>query len=284
MGSGGNKGQANAGSINFGGSIGTLPLPPNDSSCRIVGSSTPTQARRKPRRTYCSHYGIAQHCRRSNGHCCDGTKTQTARPKSEQTQNEIITLKQATMKEDNMMSYEMYEDFKETMVKAIKTELSAKHNQSTDTDLPQRIEQIVHSEQEQQRAIITQLAERLESIERSNANTHNGIDNLQTSVEAIEIPAELLPRIVQHRISLAIESKGVFWTMIGMMTAIVLLCTMLYWTAKPNYHRIDNDLKYRYIKMKGEATPDRIAELEELFELEPRQRQNPRNEKRCRRI
>ena len=55
------------------------------------------------------------------------------------------------MKEDNMMSYEMYEDFKETMVKAIKTELSAKHNQSTDTDLPQRIEQIVHSEQEQQR-------------------------------------------------------------------------------------------------------------------------------------
>ena len=55
--------------------------------------------------------------------------------------------------------------------------------------------------------------------------------------------------------------------MIGMMTAIVLLCTMLYWTAKPNYDRIDNDLKYRYLKMKGEALPDRIAELEELFEL-----------------
>ena len=27
------------------------------------------------------------------------------------------------MKENNMMSYEMYEDFKETMVKTIKTEL-----------------------------------------------------------------------------------------------------------------------------------------------------------------
>lgn len=171
------------------------------------------------------------------------------------------------MKENNMISYEMYEDFKETMVKTIKTELSAKNNQSTDTDLPQRIEQIVHSEQERQRAIITQLAERLESIERSNAKTQNGIDNLQAAVEAIEIPAELPPRIVQHRISLAIESKGVFWAMIGMMSAIVLLCTMLYWTAKPNYDRIDNDLKYRYIKMKGEALPDRIAELEEIFEL-----------------
>ncbi len=55
--------------------------------------------------------------------------------------------------------------------------------------------------------------------------------------------------------------------MIGMMTAIVLLCTMLYWTARPNYDRIDNDLKYRYIKMKGEALPERIAELEEIFEL-----------------
>ena len=55
--------------------------------------------------------------------------------------------------------------------------------------------------------------------------------------------------------------------MTGMMSTIVLLCTMLYWTAKPNYDRIDNDLKYRYIKMKGEATLDRIAELEETFEL-----------------
>ena len=171
------------------------------------------------------------------------------------------------MKESDMMSYEMYEDFKETMVKTIKTELSAKNNQPTDTDLPQQIEQIVRTEQERHRAIITQLAERLESIEQSNAKTQDSIDNLQSAVESIQIPAELPPRIVHHRISLAIESKGVFWAMIGMMTAIVLLCTMLYWTAKPNYDRIDNDLKYRYIKMKGEALPDRIAELEELFEL-----------------
>ena len=93
------------------------------------------------------------------------------------------------------------------------------------------------------------------------------MENLQASVESIEIPAELPPRIVRHRISLAIESEGVFWTMMGMISTIVLLCTLLYWAAKPNYDRIDNDLKYRYIKMKGEATSDRIAELEEIFEL-----------------
>lgn len=30
---------------------------------------------------------------------------------------------------------------------------------------------------------------------------------------------------------------------------------------------INNDLKYCYIKMKGEATPQRISELENLFEI-----------------
>ena len=160
------------------------------------------------------------------------------------------------MKENNMMSYEMYEDFKETLVKTIKTELSAKNSQSGSNDLPQLI-----------REVIIQLTERLESIEQSNIKVQVGIDSLQASVESIEIPVELPPRIVHHRISLAIESKGVFWAMIGMMATIVLLCTMLYWTARPNYDRIDNDLKYRYIKMKGEATSDRIAELEEIFEL-----------------
>ena len=167
------------------------------------------------------------------------------------------------MKENDMMSYEMYEDFKETMVKTIKTELSAKNNQPADTDLPQ----LIHSEHKHSREAIAQLAGRLESIEQSNIKTQAGIDSLQAAVHAIEIPAELPPRIVRHRISLAIESKGVFWAMIGMMATIVLLCTMLYWAARPNYDRIDNDLKYRYIKMKGEALPDRIAELEEIFEL-----------------
>lgn len=167
------------------------------------------------------------------------------------------------MKENDMMSYEMYEDFKETMVKTIKTELSAKNNQPADTDLPQ----LIHSEHKHSREAIAQLAGRLERIEQSNAKTQDSIDNLQATIDAIEIPTELPQRIVQHSISLAIESQGVFWAMIGMMAAIVLLCTMLYWTARPNYNRIGNDLKYRYIRMKGEATPERIAELEKIFEL-----------------
>ena len=39
-----------------------------------------------------------------------------------------------------------------------------------------------------------------------------------------------------------------------------------YLEKRPDYDRMDNDLKYRYIKMKGEATPNEISELENIFE------------------
>lgn len=180
------------------------------------------------------------------------------------------------MKENNMMSYEMYEDFKETMAKTIKTELSDKNCQPGDSDLPQRMEQIVRSEQERHRTIITQLAGQLESIERSNAKTQAGIDNLQSLVDAIAIPAELPPRITQHQIIISSESPLALYLVLFLFISCMILSSVLYSATRPNYDRIDNDLKYRYIKMKGEATPDRIAELEELFE------QNRDNAKICR--
>ncbi|WP_419507455.1 hypothetical protein [Alistipes communis] len=174
------------------------------------------------------------------------------------------------MKENNMMSYEMYEDFKETMVKTIKTELAAKtanNNQSSDNDLSQRLEQIVYTEQERHQAIIIQLAGRLESIEQNYTKTQTGIDNLQASVEAIKIPAELPPRISQHRVIFSSESPFVIYLVLFLFISCMILSSALYFATRPNRDRIDNDLKYRYIKMKGDATPDRIAELEELFEL-----------------
>ncbi len=171
------------------------------------------------------------------------------------------------MKENSMMSYEMYEDLKETMVKTIKTRLSAKHNQSTDNDLTQRIERIVRFEQEQHRTIITQLAGRLESLERSNTKTQTGIDNLKASIDAIVIPAELPPRITQYRVIFSFESPFALYLVLFLFISCMILSSALYFATRPNYNRIDNDLKYRYIKMKGEAALERIAELEEIFEL-----------------
>ena len=52
-----------------------------------------------------------------------------------------------------------------------------------------------------------------------------------------------------------------------MIIIIAGLSSWLYFATRPDYDRIDNDLKYRYIKMKGEATPERISELENIFEI-----------------
>lgn len=160
------------------------------------------------------------------------------------------------------MSYEMYEDFKETMSKTIKTKLSAKtanNNQSSDNDLSQRLEQ--------HQTIIIQLAGRLESIEQNYTKTQTGINNLQASVEAIKISAELPPGISQHRVIFSSESPFVIYLVLFLFISCMILSSALYFATRPNHDHIDNDLKYRYIKMKGEATSERIAELEELFEL-----------------
>lgn len=67
--------------------------------------------------------------------------------------------------------------------------------------------------------------------------------------------------------SFSIESPFIFWGFSGMFAIIVVLAVALYFAKQPDYDRIDNDLKYRYIKMKGEIFPDGISELENIFEL-----------------
>lgn len=71
----------------------------------------------------------------------------------------------------------------------------------------------------------------------------------------------------ENHYSFSIESPFIFWGFSGMLAAIVVLSVALYFAKQPDYDRIDNDLKYRYIKMKGEASPKRIENLENIFEL-----------------
>ena len=50
-----------------------------------------------------------------------------------------------------------------------------------------------------------------------------------------------------------------------MFAAVVALSVALYFSARTDNEHADNDLKYRYVKMKGEATPEQLVELENLF-------------------
>ena len=66
---------------------------------------------------------------------------------------------------------------------------------------------------------------------------------------------------------ISIDEPHVLITFVIMSAAIAVLSVALYLAKRPNYERIDNDLKYRYIKMKGDASAEQIATLEDVFEL-----------------
>ena len=66
---------------------------------------------------------------------------------------------------------------------------------------------------------------------------------------------------------ISIDEPHVLITFVIMSAAIAVLSVALHLAKRPNYERIDNDLKYRYIKMKGDASAEQIATLEDIFEL-----------------
>lgn len=106
---------------------------------------------------------------------------------------------------------------------------------------------------------IESLSEKLESsINATSATTVK----MESIIEEVHKPV-----IRERRITNDIVSKETTFIFIGMVIIITGLSAWLYLATRPNYDRIDNDLKYRYIKMKGEATPQRISELENLFEI-----------------
>ena len=79
--------------------------------------------------------------------------------------------------------------------------------------------------------------------------------------------ADVRRTVNEIRHSFALENRWDWAILTGIVLLTALLGSALYFERRQNYDRIDNDLKYRYIKMKGEATSKRIAELEEIFEL-----------------
>lgn len=67
---------------------------------------------------------------------------------------------------------------------------------------------------------------------------------------------------INHHFSLSIESPYTLWSF---FVIIVILSVTLYFSVRTDNVQADNDLKYRYVKMKGEATPEQLVELENLF-------------------
>ena len=91
----------------------------------------------------------------------------------------------------------------------------------------------------------------------------------QQLAEAIDKMDEIKVKhnIDEKRFSFALYTKE-FWILFLMFIAVVAgSISSIYHLSRPNVQRDDNDLKYRYIKMKGDASAEQIATLEDIFEL-----------------
>ena len=91
-------------------------------------------------------------------------------------------------------------------------------------------------------------------------------DEVKTLVQKLKTTIEDgVYNFKHHRIGF--ETPFVCWTIVIETVLILGLFTWIIISEKPNQDRFDNDLKYRYIKMKGDASAEQVATLEDIFEL-----------------
>ena len=106
----------------------------------------------------------------------------------------------------------------------------------------------------------------LNSLNELKANQEQKTDEVKSLVQKLKTTIEEgVHNFKHHRIGF--ETPFVFWTIVIETAMILGLFTWIIISEKPNQREEDNDLKYRYIKMKGDVSAEQIATLEDIFEL-----------------
>ena len=195
------------------------------------------------------------------------------------------------------LSIEMYEDLKETLVKAIKNaKAGGAGNAGLENVQLERIERLIEAAElsqeqitqllehlqrhtalpgiktEQEREIVNkydmllqQLAGRLEVIDKENRKTHTLIEQVGQAVEAAAMPENLPVQEHRHIYTLDIKSSKTALVIFVMAVIIVLLIGFIYRVSVSNQQLTVNDLKYRYVKMCGKIGEKELTELETVF-------------------
>ena len=203
------------------------------------------------------------------------------------------------MKENNQisLSFEMYEDLKDTLVKAIKnTKAGGAGNAGLENAQLERIERLIEATElsqgqvaqmleqlqrhtalpgvktEQEReftdrynTLLTQLAGKLGTINHETQQTHTLIEQVGQAVEALKRPGALPVQEHRHTYTLDIKSSKTFLTMFAMLGCIFLQAAFIYRISENNRQLATNDLKYRYVKMCGKIGEKELMELETVF-------------------
>ena len=195
------------------------------------------------------------------------------------------------------LSIEMYEDLKETLVKAIKNaKAGGVGNAGWENTQLERIERLIEAAERSQgqiaqqleqlqrntalsgakteqmqeftdryNTLLTQLAGKLGTINHETQQTHTLIEQVGQAVEALTRPDTLPVQEHRHTYTLDISSSKTFLTMFVMLGCIFLQGAFIYRISENNRLLAANDLKYRYVKMRGEIKEKELMELETIF-------------------
>lgn len=195
------------------------------------------------------------------------------------------------------LSIEMYEDLKETLVKAIKNaKAGGVGNAGWENTQLERIERLIEAAERSQgqiaqqleqlqrntalsgakteqmqeftdryNTLLTQLAGKLGTINHETQQTHTLIEQVGQAVEALTRPDALPAQEHRHTYTLDISSSKTFLMMFAMLGCIFLQAAFIYRISENNRQLATNDLKYRYVKMCGEITEKKLTELETIF-------------------
>ena len=195
------------------------------------------------------------------------------------------------------LSIEMYEDLKETLVKAIKNaKAGGTGNAGWENTQLERIERLIEAAERSQgqiaqqleqlqrntalsgakteqmqeftdryNTLLAQLAGKLGTINHENQHTHTLIEQVGQAVEAAAMPENLPVQEHRHIYTLDIKSSKTFLTMFAMLGCIFLQAAFIYRISENNRRLAVNDLKYRYVKMCGKIGEKELTELETVF-------------------
>lgn len=113
----------------------------------------------------------------------------------------------------------------------------------------------------------SKINKRMDGISEQEQPDFEGVK--QQIAEAIDKMDEIKVKhnIDEKRHSFALYTKEA-WILLSMIVMLLASgASAIYHLSRPNIQRDDDALKYRYIKMKGDASAEQIATLEDIFEL-----------------
>jgi hypothetical protein len=90
------------------------------------------------------------------------------------------------------------------------------------------------------------------------------INQINRKIEPLNVPQNFVIRR-EHAFSIDFKNSKTAITMLSMGLVIIFSVVGNVWQSTRNRQLRDNDLKYRYINMQGEANPENLLKLETFF-------------------